>query len=144
MHDAIVLANQIYALPTNTSKAIHKAFTEYQAERYPPAIEASRNSILLSMILSKGFMGKVALFVTQHIPDWIWRIFVRKMVHTRPAFGPLERQEYKETVLPFVSPSEEKARRVYELRKSKAAGGGGSAGEVVVDAVESNASATAI
>ncbi|KAG0079568.1 hypothetical protein BGZ90_002256 [Linnemannia elongata] len=144
MHDAIVLANQIYALPTNTSKAIHKAFTEYQAERYPPAIEASRNSILLSMILSKGFMGKVALFVTQHIPDWIWRIFVRKMVHTRPAFGPLERQEYKETVLPFVSPSEEKARRVYELRKSKTAGGGGSAGEVVVDDVESNASATAI
>ncbi|KAF9132876.1 hypothetical protein BGX30_012498 [Mortierella sp. GBA39] len=146
MHDAIVLANQIYALPTNTSQAIHKAFTEYQAERYPPAIEASRNSVLLSMILSKGFMGMVALFVTQYIPDWIWRIFVRKMVHTRPAFGPLEKQEYKETVAPFVSPSEEKARRVFELRKSKAAAaaGGGTAGEVVVGSVESGASASAI
>lgn len=69
---------------------------------------------------------------------------MRKMVHTRPAFGPLERQEYKETVAPFVSPSEEKARKVYELRKSKAAAAAsGSADEVVSDAV-GGASASAI
>jgi hypothetical protein len=131
MHDAIVLANLIYALPTNTSKAIHKAFTEYQTERFLPAIEASRNSVLLSMILNKGFMGMLALFVSQHIPDWIWRIFVRRMVHTRPAFGALPKQEFKETVAPFVSASEEKARKVFEMRRDKASAAGA---DVVVDA----------
>ncbi|KAG0293579.1 hypothetical protein BGZ96_002624 [Linnemannia gamsii] len=131
MHDAIVLANQIYALPVNTSKAIHKAFTEYQTERYLPAIEASRNSVLLSMILNKGFKGMLALFVSQHIPDWLWRIFVRRMVHTRPAFGALPKQEFKETVSPFVSASEEKAKRIFELRRDKASAAAGA--EVVVD-----------
>lgn len=131
MHDAIVLANQIYALPTNTSKAVHKAFTEYQTERFLPAIEASRNSVLLSMILNKGFKGMLALFVSQHIPDWIWRIFVRRLVYTRPAFGALPKHEFKETVAPFVSASEEKARKVFEMRKNKASAAGG---EVVVDA----------
>ncbi|KAF8947914.1 hypothetical protein BGZ47_007310 [Haplosporangium gracile] len=141
MHDAIVLANQIYALPTNTSKSIHKAFTEYQTERYLPAIEASRNSVLLSMILSKGFMGMVALFVTQHIPDWIWRVFVRRMVHTRPAFGALPKQEFKETVSPFVSASEEKARRVFEMRSKVSAN---TAAEAVVGAIEGGASASVV
>ncbi|KAG0203159.1 hypothetical protein BGX33_009262 [Mortierella sp. NVP41] len=124
MHDATVLANLIYALPSNTSKEIHKAFTEYRAERYPPAIEAAKNSILLSMLLNKGFAGMVALFVSQHIPDWIWRIFVKRMVCTRPAFGGLEKKEFRETVMPFVSPSEEKARAVYEKRKKADPGSG--------------------
>ncbi|KAF9925327.1 hypothetical protein FBU30_004917 [Linnemannia zychae] len=123
LHDAIVLANQIYALPSNTSKEIHKAFAEYQAERYPSVIQSSNNSILLSMILNKGIGGMIALFISRNIPGWLWRIFVRQMVHVRPAFGGLEKIEKEDfkTVAPFVSPSEEKARRIFEKRKQEAA-----------------------
>lgn len=71
---------------------------------------------------------------------------MRRMVSTRPAFGPLKKQEYKETVSPFVSPSEEKARKVFEMRKSKAAAAacGGSAAGEVVDAIEGGAPASVI
>ncbi|KAG0209626.1 hypothetical protein BGX33_005401 [Mortierella sp. NVP41] len=54
MHDAIALANLVYALPSNSTKDIHKTFAEYQEEIFQPAVEASQGSLLLSMILSRG------------------------------------------------------------------------------------------
>ncbi|KAF9086681.1 hypothetical protein BGX23_008663 [Mortierella sp. AD031] len=40
IHEAIALANLLYALPSNTTEEITKAFGEYQAERPPPTLKA--------------------------------------------------------------------------------------------------------
>lgn len=76
MHDAIALANLIYALPSNTSEEIIKAFEEYHAERYPPAVEAYNSSLMLSKLLKGGFTGAIAWFMTNNMPNWLWRISV--------------------------------------------------------------------
>ena len=76
MHDAIALANLIYALPSNNSEEITKAFKEYHAERYPPAVEAYNSSLMLSKLLKGGFTGAIAWFLTNNMPNWLWRISV--------------------------------------------------------------------
>lgn len=76
MHDAVALANLIYSLPSNTSEEITKAFKEYHAERYPPAVEAYNSSLMLSKLLKGGFTGAIAWFMTNNMPNWLWRISV--------------------------------------------------------------------
>ena len=77
MHDAIALANLIYALPANTSEEITKTFKEYHGERYPPAVEAYNNSLLMSKLLKGGITGAVATFFKNNMPNWLWRLAVR-------------------------------------------------------------------
>ncbi|KAF9120048.1 hypothetical protein BGW39_011702 [Mortierella sp. 14UC] len=49
MHDAIALANLIYALPSSPGTAeIEQAFTEYQAERIPHVLESFKSSQMLA------------------------------------------------------------------------------------------------
>ncbi|KAG0199466.1 hypothetical protein BGX33_011623 [Mortierella sp. NVP41] len=45
IHDAVALANLIYAMPTTTSREITTIFGEYQAERHPAAAESYKNII---------------------------------------------------------------------------------------------------
>ncbi|KAF9097750.1 hypothetical protein BGX23_008011 [Mortierella sp. AD031] len=54
IHDAVALANLIYAMPTTTSQEITKVFEEYQAERHPAAVESYENSQLFSKIMDRG------------------------------------------------------------------------------------------
>ncbi|KAK3819386.1 MAG: hypothetical protein JOS17DRAFT_756323 [Linnemannia elongata] len=121
MHDAIALANLIYALPTNTSKDIERAFEEYKAERLPPVIEASKGSQLLSLLLNRGFLGTLALLFLKYMPRWLWLKFVEGIVANRPTLGFLKEVENKGSKLASVSPSTEKAREVYNKRVSTAA-----------------------
>jgi len=116
MHDAIALANLIYALPSNNTKDITQSFNEYQAERLPPAIDAYKSSATLSKFTKGGITGALAFFISKHMPEWLWRIFVAKMVANRPQVGFLASVEDKGTLPPNVSPSTEKARELYEER----------------------------
>ncbi|KAK3813793.1 MAG: hypothetical protein JOS17DRAFT_760986 [Linnemannia elongata] len=116
MHDAIALANLIYALPSNTSEEIIKAFEEYHAERYPPAVEAYNSSLMLSKLLKGGFTGAIAWFMTNNMPNWLWRISVRRLVNHRPQSGFLRPVEDNGSVPPVASPSYEKARAIYNRR----------------------------
>ncbi|KAF9097531.1 hypothetical protein BGX23_008609 [Mortierella sp. AD031] len=56
MHDAIALANLMYALPANTTKEIEKTFEEYQTERLPAAIANFNNSQMMSKLLARGLV----------------------------------------------------------------------------------------
>ncbi|KAF9102597.1 hypothetical protein BGX29_004399 [Mortierella sp. GBA35] len=117
MHDAIALANLIYALPSNTSKDIQEMFSEYKAERLPPVIEAHKSSVTLAKVMDKGWGGTIALWISGHLPQWLWTVFWGKSFKDRPQIGYLRQVENKGTVVPNVSPSTEKARALYEKRQ---------------------------
>lgn len=76
MHDAIALANLLYAMPTGTSDDITKIFEDYQEERYPAVMESYKNSQVMGKRLDKGITGAIFLFLLTHMPMWLWRIMV--------------------------------------------------------------------
>ncbi|OAQ31923.1 FAD/NAD(P)-binding domain-containing protein [Linnemannia elongata AG-77] len=121
MHDAVALANLIYALPSTKLSDIQQAFTEYQAERLPLVTEAFNGSRALAKGMEKGLGGVIALWITRHIPQWLWKIFWTKRVKCRPQVAFLKEVESKGTSPPMVSFSYEKARAVYEKRQGDAA-----------------------
>ncbi|KAG0282477.1 hypothetical protein BGZ96_000437 [Linnemannia gamsii] len=123
MQDALALANLIYALPDNSSADIEKAFKEYQEERYDPAVAAFKSSQMLSKIMNRGIEGKIAVMVSQNMPLFLWKKFVRKLVLNRPQAGFLPPADDRGTAPPNVSPSSEKARLVFERRAAGAATG---------------------
>ncbi|KAF9124984.1 hypothetical protein BGW39_007750, partial [Mortierella sp. 14UC] len=57
MHDAIALANLIYAVPTTKSEDLTRMFEEYQKERIPAVMESYKNSQMMSKIMDKGIQG---------------------------------------------------------------------------------------
>ncbi|KAG0203790.1 hypothetical protein BGX33_008897 [Mortierella sp. NVP41] len=121
MHDAIALANLLYALPTNTTRDVEQIFADYQAERLPLVTEAYNSSRSLAKGLEKGLAGIIALFITRHIPPWLWKIFWARILKNRPIVGFLEPIANKGTVPPDETPSSRRARAVYERRKTTSA-----------------------
>ncbi|KAF8947873.1 hypothetical protein BGZ47_007541 [Haplosporangium gracile] len=121
MHDAIALANLIYAMPTKTSNDLTSLFEEYHKERHPAVMESFNNSQVFSKVMDRGIMGAIFLFFITHMPFWLWKHALSKTVRYRPQVGFLEAVPLKGTVLPFPSPSELKARAVFEERKAAAA-----------------------
>lgn len=121
MHDAVALANLIYALPSTKLSDIQQAFTEYQAERLPLVTEAFNGSRALAKGMEKGLGGVIALWITRHVPQWLWKIFWTKRVKCRPQVAFLKEVKNKGTSPPMVSFSYEKARAVYEKRQGDAA-----------------------
>lgn len=77
MHDAIALANLLYAMPTKTSSDITKIFEEYHKERYPAVMESYNNSKQLAKIFDTGIEGTIVNYLTTHMPTWLWRQVVR-------------------------------------------------------------------
>ncbi|KAG0068114.1 hypothetical protein BGZ89_005235 [Linnemannia elongata] len=116
MQDAMTLANLFYAMPSPSPSEIQTAFSEYRAERYPAAVEAFNASQTLSMLTGKSFGSKVALFIAQNLPDFLWRQFVKKMAVSRSTMGFLKEVEPKGTVAPVETASTVKARGVYRQR----------------------------
>ncbi|KAG0281667.1 hypothetical protein BGZ96_001055 [Linnemannia gamsii] len=121
MQDAMTLANLIYAMPSNSPTEIEKVFSEYRAERYPAAVEAFNASQTLSMLTGKNFGSKVALFVAQNLPNFLWRQFVKKMVVSKSTMGFLKEMESRGTVAAVESKSSVKARGVYRQRQASLA-----------------------
>jgi hypothetical protein len=116
MHDAIALANLIYALPSNTTKAIEKSFAEYQKERIPHVMESFKNSQDLALFMNRGFAGTLAMWIMKKMPDWFWAIALRRMCRSRPQVGFLPLIANKGSIPAEPSPSAEKARAVYVKR----------------------------
>ncbi|KAK5823632.1 hypothetical protein F5H01DRAFT_334891 [Linnemannia elongata] len=114
MHDAIALANLIYAVPTTNSADLTRIFEEYQKERLPAVIESYKNSQLMSKIMDRGIEGAIILWLYTHIPFWLWRMVLAKTVRYRPQVGFLPNIPLKGSVIPFESPSELKARAIFE------------------------------
>ncbi|KAF9539767.1 hypothetical protein EC957_005061 [Mortierella hygrophila] len=116
MQDAMTLANLFYAMSSPSLSEVQTTFSEYRAERYPAAVKAFDASQTLSMLTGKNFGSKVALFVAQNLPDFLWRQFVKKMVVSRSTMGFLKEVELKGTVVPVEAASSVKAREVYRQR----------------------------
>ncbi|KAK3816928.1 MAG: hypothetical protein JOS17DRAFT_806118 [Linnemannia elongata] len=121
IHDAIALANLIYAMPTKSSSDLTKIFEEYQEERYPAVMDSFKNSQLLSKVTDRGIVGALALLLVTRMPMWLWRLALQKLVRCRPQAGFLEAREVKGTITPAISPSERKARAVFEKYQKRAA-----------------------
>lgn len=120
MQDAMTLANLIYAMSSPSLSEIQTVLSEYRAERYPAAVEAFNASQTLSMLTGKDFGSKVALFVAQNLPNFLWRQFVKKMVVSRLTMGFLKEVEPRGTVVPDEAASTVKARKVYHQRHGTA------------------------
>jgi 2-polyprenyl-6-methoxyphenol hydroxylase-like FAD-dependent oxidoreductase len=119
MHDALVLANLLYALPPNyTSTDIEQLFSEYRTERLPIVQATFKNSQMMSKATDKGLFATCTRFILRHMPTWLWSKFLERMVVDRPQAGFLKQVEAKGTVVPSVSPSTLKARAVYEQNES--------------------------
>lgn len=76
MHDAIALANLLYAMPTATSNDLTRIFEDYRKERYPAVMESYKNSQVMGKRLDKGITGAIFLFLLTHMPMWLWRMMV--------------------------------------------------------------------
>ncbi|KAG9071542.1 hypothetical protein KI688_005754 [Linnemannia hyalina] len=113
-HDAVALANLLYAMPTTTSQDITQIFIEYHAERHPAAKESFENSQLFSKIMDRGIGGAIALFFVTHTPFWLWKILLGKTVRFRPQIGFIQVIPATGSIPSAVSPSTEKAKAVFE------------------------------
>ncbi|KAG0058174.1 hypothetical protein BGZ90_005094 [Linnemannia elongata] len=74
IHDAIVLANYIHALPNNaTAEDIEKSFQAYQDERMPWVLEASGNSKFFKTMTTRTITGALLRAFTRNMPQWLQR-----------------------------------------------------------------------
>ncbi|KAG0362972.1 hypothetical protein BGX24_005019 [Mortierella sp. AD032] len=112
IHDAIALANFLYALPSKTTSQINTVFQEYQQERYPAVMESYNNSQTMSKIMEKGIVGTLALFLANHMP-------LVKLVKFRPQAGFLKALDVRGSVTPFVPNSEKLARAVFDQQQQQ-------------------------
>ncbi|KAF9146994.1 hypothetical protein BG015_011424 [Linnemannia schmuckeri] len=59
LHDAIALANLLYAMPTTTSTDITNIFVEYQKERFPAVMASFKNSQIVAKVSDRGIIGYI-------------------------------------------------------------------------------------
>ncbi|KAK3813847.1 MAG: hypothetical protein JOS17DRAFT_779282 [Linnemannia elongata] len=116
MHDALALANLLYAMPTRTKQDITTVFDEYKKERLPAVMEAFNYSQGISKVLGRGIFGAIYLYFMTHMPTWLWRIVYSNTVKFRPQVGFLKAIEVIGNIKPATSLSEQKARAVYETQ----------------------------
>lgn len=117
LHDAIALANLLYAMPTSTSSDIAHLFEEYRKERYPAVMESYNNSRFVAKVSDRGIIGRIVLYLITHMPMWLWRLALKKTIKHRPQVGFLEAVGLMGSVPPVVSLSEQNARAEFERRQ---------------------------
>ncbi|KAG0238173.1 hypothetical protein BGW42_007164 [Actinomortierella wolfii] len=116
MHDAIVLANLIHALPNNaTAKEINEAFQAYQEERLPHVRDAFSHSRSFQVTNSKGYTGKLMRFAARHMPAWMQRKTAISMNINRPQVAFLKRIEDTGSI----PPAHQKSLHVQSLRSDR-------------------------
>ncbi|KAF9132331.1 hypothetical protein BGW39_000352 [Mortierella sp. 14UC] len=119
MHDAIALANLIYAMPCKTQDDITTIFAEYHKERLPAVMDSYKKSQIMSKIFDRGIVGTLVVYMVTQMPAWLWKIALGKLVQFRPQLGFLEPVKLMGTVVPVISPSEQKARAVFEKQQQQ-------------------------
>ncbi|KAF9117952.1 hypothetical protein BGW39_001631, partial [Mortierella sp. 14UC] len=74
MHDAIAIANLIYAMPCKTQDDITRIFEEYHKERLPAVMESFENSQVMKKLTDRGIGGVLYRFMVAHMPFWLWKL----------------------------------------------------------------------
>ncbi|KAF9117954.1 hypothetical protein BGW39_001633 [Mortierella sp. 14UC] len=107
-------------MPSKSQEDITTIFEEYHKERLPAVLESFSNSQVSTKMVETSIIGAVVLFIMTHLPMWLWRFLLTKTVRYRPQVGFLPAIPLQGTVAPFVSPSEQKARAVFEENQQRA------------------------
>ncbi|KAF9086672.1 hypothetical protein BGX23_008654 [Mortierella sp. AD031] len=106
MHDAIVVANLINALPLHpTAEEIHNVFRAYSKERMPWVKEAFESSKLFKIMAEKTFMAKVLRYCSKNMPVWLWHRVQVRMMSNRPQCAYIAPAEDKGAIRPAPQPS---------------------------------------
>ncbi|KAF9911533.1 hypothetical protein EC991_003336 [Linnemannia zychae] len=114
MHDAIALANLLYAMPAKTPSDITDIFEEYRKERHAAVLVAYRTSQRMGRIHIKGIVGTISSYFMTHMPMWLWRMMMQQTMCFRPQAGFIKSIELMGTLATVISPSEQKAKAIFD------------------------------
>ncbi|KAF8928771.1 hypothetical protein BGZ47_001445 [Haplosporangium gracile] len=94
IHDAIVLANYIHALPDKpTVEEAEAAFTAYKHERISWVEDAYTVSQAFRSMCDAGWKATFVRFLMKNMPKWVNGIFERRVLSNRPQVYFLPRDE---------------------------------------------------
>ncbi|KAG0325425.1 hypothetical protein BG004_003224 [Podila humilis] len=119
IHDAVALANWICSLETKTMADFKRIFEEYRAERRPVAVHAYNASKTLKKGGEQNMTGATIRFVQRHMPNWLLKSILSKMVVCRPQVSFLPLVEDTGTVPRLAQPSLEKTLPIFQARSEK-------------------------
>ncbi|KAF9900478.1 hypothetical protein EC991_007308 [Linnemannia zychae] len=106
IHDAVVLANYIYALQDHpTNEDIEGCFKAYQEERKPWIDSAFSTSQTFRTMVSKGFKAKLTRVMMKHMPKWLMAEVEKRLLSYRPQVNFLPRDDIEVTVESVLQPS---------------------------------------
>ncbi|KAF9927652.1 hypothetical protein FBU30_002991 [Linnemannia zychae] len=101
IHDAITIANWIYALPPSPStEDIEKYFEEYKKERLPKAKAAYNSSQMFHNIIAKPYLGMIATYCFRYMPKWLSNKIMESIMAYRPSVAFLPDVEDNGTIKP--------------------------------------------
>ncbi|KAF9137549.1 hypothetical protein BG015_002692 [Linnemannia schmuckeri] len=94
IHDAIVLANYIHALPNKpTVEEVEAAFASYKQERISWVEDAYTVSQAFRIMCDAGWKATFVRFLMKNMPKWVNGIFERRVLSNRPQVYFLPRDE---------------------------------------------------
>ncbi|KAG0375838.1 hypothetical protein BGX24_008597 [Mortierella sp. AD032] len=106
LHDAIVLANYVHALPDHaTLEQIEKSFASYKTERIQYVELAESTSKALRSMVDKGWTSTIVRFVVKHMPSWVSGMVERRILSNRPQVYFLPRDTTPSEMPPAPQPS---------------------------------------
>ncbi|KAI9235735.1 MAG: hypothetical protein BYD32DRAFT_420537 [Podila humilis] len=105
MQDAIVLSSLISSLSTKDERDITGIFKAYREERRPLAESSYKMSHTLSKKIEKSVQGAIVRYTMKHMPAWLNKITLSKMVESRPQLSFLPRAEDNGTIKAMYQPS---------------------------------------
>ncbi|KAI1299079.1 hypothetical protein EDD11_006499 [Mortierella claussenii] len=117
MQDAVVLANWINVLPSNSIGDIENIFKEYKQESYPIAKSAFDHGRMMHLTYAKGFKASITRYWFKNMPERQRKNILAKFVAYRPqvSFLPLVRDVG--TVIPGHQPSLEKTLAILRAKE---------------------------
>ncbi|KAG0280161.1 hypothetical protein BGZ95_011087 [Linnemannia exigua] len=101
IHDAVVLANRLQALPDQPSvEDIEKAFSLYRKERFPKVQAAFNSSLALKSMVEQNLKGVMMRYISRNMPLWFSRKVMVRMLSYQPQLSYLELIPYEGTIRP--------------------------------------------
>ncbi|KAG0342026.1 hypothetical protein BG000_007219 [Podila horticola] len=119
IHDGVALANWISTLHKPKLNDIEAIFAEYQAERLPVAREAVKTTKLFKSMGGKTILSALSKSLFRHMPRWLLKRILVKMVAARPQVSFLPLVEDTGSAKPIYQPSLEKTLAIHKKRAEK-------------------------
>ncbi|KAG0029242.1 hypothetical protein BGZ81_003990 [Podila clonocystis] len=119
IHDAVALANWISTLHKPELADIEAIFAEYRAERLPVAKEAVVTTKLFKSAGGKSILASLSKLLFRHMPQWLLKLVIVKMVSARPQLSFLPGVRDTGTSKPKYQPSLKKTLAIHKARAAK-------------------------